>query len=63
MIGKSFFLLTQAYSLPLNEQDDEMCVKVDSKVIPMSEKRAAEQLREAISFKSKGIDGDYTGSA
>jgi hypothetical protein len=40
-----------------------MCVKVDSKVIPMSEKRAAEQLREAISFKSKGIDGDYTGSA
>jgi len=44
-------------------QDDEMCVKVALAPIAASEGRAAKQLSESISFKSKGIDGDYTGSA
>ena len=43
-------------------QDDEMCVKVQSSVIPASEARAAAQLAEAISLKQKGIDGPYTGN-
>jgi len=43
-------------------QDDEMCVKVQSSVIPASESRAAAQLAESISFKGKGQDGPYTGN-
>jgi len=46
-----------------NDEDDEMCVKVALAPIAASEGRAAKQLSESISFKSKGIDGDYTGSA
>ncbi len=46
-----------------NGQDDEMCVKVQSVVIPRSDARAAAQLAESISFKAKGIDGPYTGRA
>ena len=44
-------------------KDDEMCVKVQSVKIAASEARAAAQLAESISFKSKGIDGPYTGKA
>jgi len=40
-----------------NGQDDEMCVKVQSQVIPRSEARAAAQLLESIGLKEKGIDG------
>ena len=43
-----------------NGQDDEMCVKVQSLKIPISEGRAAAQLAESISFKAKGVDGEYT---
>jgi len=43
-----------------NGQDDEMLVKVQSLTIPMSESRAAAQLAESISFKAKGVDGEYT---
>ena len=46
-----------------NGQDDEMCIKVQSVVIPRSDARAAAQLLEAISLKAKGIDGPYTGRA
>lgn len=41
--------------------EDEMCVKVQSSKIASSDSRAAAQLAESISLKSKGIDGDYTG--
>merc|ERR1719183_2508953 len=40
-------------------QDDEMLVKVELKNIPRSDARAVSQLQESISFKGKGIDGDY----
>ena len=43
-----------------NGQDDEMCVKVASVVIKADAARADKQLQETISFKQKGIDGDYT---
>ena len=41
-------------------QDDEMCVKVQMTTIPRSAARATAQLQESISFKAKGIDGDYS---
>jgi len=44
-----------------NDQDDEMLVKVQSLRIPISYSRATSQLQESISYKAKGIDGDYTG--
>ena len=44
-------------------QDDEMLVKVESRPIVANQDFAARFLAETISFKSKGIDGDYTGSA
>ena len=37
----------------MTSQDDEMCVKVALTEIPMSDIRAAKQLAESISFKSK----------
>jgi hypothetical protein len=43
-----------------NDEDDEMCVKVAMPVIPISYTRAAQQLQESISYRAKGIDGDYT---
>ena len=43
------------------DQDDEMLVKVKQDRIPISYARAEAQLRESISYKAKGIDGDYTG--
>jgi len=38
-----------------------MLVKVKQERIPISYTRAEAQLRESISYKAKGIDGDYTG--
>jgi hypothetical protein len=43
------------------DEDDEMLVKVKMDRIPISYTRAEAQLRESISYKAKGIDGDYTG--
>ena len=40
-----------------NSKDDEMCVKVQSAKITVSEAEAAKALQEFISFTSKGIDG------
>ena len=42
------------------DQDDEMCVKVTNPIVPVRTNQAIAQLRESISFKEKGIDGDYT---
>ena len=42
-------------------QDDEMLVKVEMKTIPRSDARAAAQLQESLSLKSKGLDGTYSG--
>ncbi|EKX36002.1 phycoerythrin alpha subunit 19 [Guillardia theta CCMP2712] len=44
-----------------NSQDDEMCVKVASAKIAVSEGDAARKLQEFISYQAKGIDGPYTG--
>ena len=41
------------------DQDDEMCVKVSNPIVPVRTNQAIAQLRESISFKEKGIDGDY----
>jgi hypothetical protein len=43
--------------------NDEMCVKVQSKTIPMNQAFAEKFLQEVITFKSKGIDGPYTSNA
>jgi len=43
-----------------NDQDDEMLVKVENPVIKVGDAKATRQLAESISFKAKGIDGDYT---
>ena len=40
-----------------NSKDDEMCVKVQSVKITVTEAEAAKALQEFISFTSKGIDG------
>ena len=46
------------YSGPQSgDQDDEMCVKVQSVEITAN---ANAFIRETLSFRSKGIDGDYT---
>jgi len=37
-----------------------MLVKVGNPIIQVSAIRATRMTQEAISFKSKGIDGDYT---
>jgi len=44
-------------------QDDEMCIKVQSKTIPMNSAFAEKFLQEIISLKAKGIDGAYSGNA
>ena len=44
-----------------NGPDDEMCVKVQSVKIAVSEADAAKKLQEFISYEAKGIDGAYTG--
>jgi hypothetical protein len=44
-----------------NSIDDEMCVKVQSVKIAVSEQDAAKKLQEFISYEAKGIDGAYTG--
>ena len=50
------------YKGPLtNTIDDEMCVKVQSVKITVSEADAAKKLQEFISYEAKGIDGEYTG--
>ena len=43
------------------DEDDEMLVKVKMDRIPVDYNRATAQLQESISYKAKGIDGDYTG--
>ena len=43
------------------DSDDEMLVKVKMDRIPIDYSRATAQLQESISYKAKGIDGDYTG--
>jgi hypothetical protein len=52
---------TEYTGVMVGDQDDEMCVKVESLKVNVSDARAATQLAEAISFKAKGIDGRYTG--
>jgi hypothetical protein len=47
--------------LKANSKDDEMCVKVQSVKISVSEAEAAKSLQEFISFTSKGLDGKYNG--
>ncbi len=47
--------------LKANSKDDEMCVKVQSSKISVSEAEAAKALQEFISFTSKGLDGQYKG--
>ena len=47
--------------LKANSKDDEMCVKVQSSKISVSEAEAAKALQEFISFTSKGIDGTFKG--
>jgi len=42
------------------DSDDEMLVKVANPIVQVSAARATRMTQEAISFKSKGIDGDYT---
>ena len=44
-----------------NSKDDEMCVKVQSSKISVSEAEAAKALQEFISFTSKGVDGAFKG--
>ena len=44
-----------------NSKDDEMCVKVQSVKIAVTEAEAAKALQEFISFTSKGIDGAFNG--
>ena len=44
-----------------NSKDDEMCVKVQSVKISVSEAEAAKALQEFISFTSKGTDGVFNG--
>ena len=45
-----------------NGKEDEMLVKVESRPIVANQESAGRFLAEAISFKGKGIDGDFTGS-
>ena len=47
--------------LKANSPDDEMCIKVQSAKITVSEAEAAKALQEFISFTSKGIDGAFKG--
>jgi hypothetical protein len=48
----------QEYKGPKSgDQDDEMCVKVQSKDI---EANPSSFIQETISFRAKGIDGPYT---
>jgi hypothetical protein len=47
--------------LKANGPDDEMCVKVQSSKITVSEAEAAKALQEFISFTSKGLDGAFKG--
>ena len=47
--------------LKANGPDDEMCVKVQSSKITVSEGEAAKALQEFISFTSKGLDGAFKG--
>jgi len=44
-----------------NDSDDEMCVVVRSNRVTVSEGEAGKFLQQVISYKSKGLDGDYTG--
>ena len=44
-----------------NSKDDEMCVKVQSSKISVSEAEAAKALEQFINFTSKGIDCAFRG--